>query len=308
MINAWPEYYNEFSCIASSCRHNCCIGWEIDIDADTAERYKQVGGELGERMKKCIDRTGKTEHFILDEDERCPFLNCDNLCDIILGLGEDAICNICTDHPRFRTYLSERTEIGLGLCCEEAGRIILSREVPFEVIEEGEGEYSLDEDALMDLREEIFEIMNEFERPFCRRVEAVLEICGAKMPERSIRDWARFYLGLERLDEAWTACLERLVSVEYDETDIGPLMHSRGRWFTNLFNCFIYRHLFYALDDGDIISKILFACLSCRMIAALLLSHGAPGDLETMVEYARMYSSEIEYSDENLNLIFDALM
>ncbi len=307
MINAWPEYYNEFSCIASRCRHNCCIGWEIDIDPETAERYKCVGGELGERMKKCIDWSAEEAHFILGEGERCPFLNGDDLCDIILTLGEDAICDICTDHPRFRTYLSERTEIGLGLCCEEAGRLILSRDVPFEVLEEGEGEYTLDEDMLMDLREEIFEIMNERFRPICRRMEAVLELCGEEMPERSIRDWARFYMGLERLDEAWTAALERVISGEYDETDIGPLMHSRGMWFTNLFNYFVYRHLFSALDDGDICSKLLFACLSCRMIAALLLSHGAPGDLETVVDYARMYSSEIEYSDENLGLIFDAL-
>ena len=307
MITAYPEYYKEFSCIASRCRHNCCIGWEIDIDPETAEKYRDVGGELGERMKNCIEWCDEP-HFILSEEERCPFLNERNLCDIILGLGEDAICDICTDHPRFRTYLSERTEIGLGLCCEEAARLIIGREYPMHIIEEGEGEYTLDEDALMDLREEIFDIMNDSERPICRRMESVLQLCGAEKPERSIREWAKFYMGLERLDEEWTACLQRLVSDEYDETDIGPLMHSRSRWFTNLFNYFIYRHLFAALDDGDIGSKAAFACLSCRIIAALLLTHGAAGDIETVAEYARMYSSEIEYFDENLDLIFDELV
>ena len=29
-----PDYYREFHCIADKCRHSCCIGWEIDIDAD----------------------------------------------------------------------------------------------------------------------------------------------------------------------------------------------------------------------------------------------------------------------------------
>lgn len=308
MITAFPEYYNEFTCIASRCRHNCCIGWEIDIDEESAERYKAVEGPLAERMRRCINWSAAQPHFILGEGERCPFLNERNLCDIILGLGEDTICDICTDHPRFRTFLSERTEIGLGLCCEEAGRLIIGREAPFAIVEEGEGEYTANEDALMDLREEIFDIMNDAERPVCRRMEAVLNLCGAEKPERSMRDWAKLYLGLERLDEVWTDCMERLSTADYDETDIGPLMHSRPRWFANLFNYFIYRHLFSALDDGDIASKAAFAALSCRMIAALCLTHGASGDLETIVEYARMYSSEIEYSDKNLDLIFDELV
>ena len=160
----------------------------------------------------------------------------------------------------------------------------------------------------MVLREEIFEIMGDAERPVCRRMEAVLSLCGAQLPQRGIRDWARFLMELERLDENWTVCLEKLAQADFDETDIGPLMHSRPMWFTNLFNYFIYRHLFTALDDGDIVSKVLFAALSCRIIAALLLSHGAAGDIETIADYARMYSSEIEYSDENLDLIFDALI
>ena len=35
-----PTYYKKFKCIADRCQHNCCIGWEIDIDGETPERYK----------------------------------------------------------------------------------------------------------------------------------------------------------------------------------------------------------------------------------------------------------------------------
>ena len=305
MIEVCPEYYKDFKCIASACRHSCCIGWEIDIDEESAERFKNVSGELGDKLRRCISDEGEP-HFILAENERCPFLNENNLCEIILELGEDAICQICADHPRFRTYLSERTEIGLGLCCEEAGRLIIGSEKPFALVERGEGAYTADEDALMDIREEIFDIMAE-ERPICRRMEKVLSLCGGEDISFDVREWAKFLLKLERLDENWTACLERLAFSEYDGTDVGPLMHSRSREFTNLFNYFIYRHFFSALDDGDIVSKVAFTVLSCRIIAALCLTHGSRGDLETIVEYARMFSSEIEYSDENLELIFDEL-
>ena len=49
-----PDYYKDFKCIADKCKHNCCIGWEIDIDDDTLEYYNKVGGVLGERFKENI--------------------------------------------------------------------------------------------------------------------------------------------------------------------------------------------------------------------------------------------------------------
>ncbi len=308
MILAYPEYYKDFKCIASHCRHSCCIGWEIDIDPETARLYKGVEGELGERMSRCINWTADEPHFILGEGERCPFLNKDNLCDVILALGEDAISDICSDHPRFRSYLSERTEIGLGLCCEEAGRIILSRDVPFSVIEEGEGEYTADEDYLMDFREEIFEIMNRSELPLLRRMYAAMELCEAKVPRRSIAHWSHFYIDLERLDDTWTDCLRNLVVCEDGEISPEEFMEAHPREFGNMFLYFIYRHLFTALEDGDIASKVSFAYLSCLMVAAVCVKHKGAISLDTIVDYARMYSSEIEYSDENLGLIFDELI
>lgn len=62
-----------FHCIADRCRHNCCIGWEIDVDEDSLAAYDQIGGEMGERLHKCIDRSGEMPHFLLGEQERCRF-------------------------------------------------------------------------------------------------------------------------------------------------------------------------------------------------------------------------------------------
>ncbi len=39
--------------------------------------------------------------FYMNEDGRCAFLNENNLCDIYIQLGEEALCDICTEHPRF---------------------------------------------------------------------------------------------------------------------------------------------------------------------------------------------------------------
>ena len=129
-----PDYYNEFCCIADKCRHNCCIGWEIDIDSSAYDYYRTVVGDMGERFARDIHIVDGTPCFRLGDDDRCPFLNSNNLCDIITTLGDDKLCDICTDHPRYRNYYSSRTEIGLGLCCEEAARIILTRQSKTQIV------------------------------------------------------------------------------------------------------------------------------------------------------------------------------
>ena len=120
-----PDYFPSFSCIAGACRHTCCAGWEIDIDEDTREYYRTVPGEIGKKLAENIDDSGEIPCFRMAEGMRCPFLNRDNLCELVLTLGEESLGQICSDHPRFRNFFSDRTEIGLGLTCEAAGRLIL---------------------------------------------------------------------------------------------------------------------------------------------------------------------------------------
>lgn len=141
-----PSYCGSFQCIASRCRDNCCIGWEIDIDEETDQFYRTVKGEFGKRLEDGISREG-TPHFRLKgEQERCAFLNDSNLCDIFIHLGEEHLCGICREHPRFYEWYEEIpglldwTETGLGLCCEEAARLFVSESGPLRLTVEWESE------------------------------------------------------------------------------------------------------------------------------------------------------------------------
>lgn len=70
----YPDYYGKFKCIADRCTDSCCIGWEIDIDRESAERYNQCGGALGRRLSENIALSEDgTCSFILGENERCRF-------------------------------------------------------------------------------------------------------------------------------------------------------------------------------------------------------------------------------------------
>lgn len=298
-----PDYFNKFSCIADKCSHSCCVGWEIDIDKDTYSYYKSVGGELGEALKANIAVCDGTASFTLDENERCPFLEKDGLCRLIKELGEASLCNICADHPRFRSFYSKRTEIGLGLCCEAAADLILSQthKVALVTLEDTKENLTEDEKYLLGYRNQLFTIAQDREFTVEERLENLLDFCGIDLPEKSFSEWAEIFLSLERLDEVWTDKLNLL-----KEAETYAIPSSLEIPFEQLLIYLLYRHIPSALDDGDIASKIGFAVLSVRIIAAIL-SREEKQDFDTLKELCRLYSSEIEYSDENLNAIWDLI-
>ena len=158
MIRRVPMYYKAFTCIASDCKDNCCVGgWEIDIDEETAQYYKSLPGSFGDRLRAAIGRTDE-DCFLLNEG-RCPFLDEQNLCEIYGTLGEDKMGVVCTQFPRYSEYYGTVKETGLGLACEEAARIILSNREPFSMETE-----SLQEEAVQDeefdavLAEQLYEV------------------------------------------------------------------------------------------------------------------------------------------------------
>ncbi len=302
-----PDYYKNFRCIGGVCGHNCCIGWEIDIDPESAVRYAQVSGPMGKRLKENIAQA-ETPHFILGQGERCPFLNGENLCDLILGLGEDSLCQICRDHPRFFNILDDRTEAGLGLCCEEAGRLILGKESP--VILEGAAE---EETGILQLRQGIFCCLQDRSRPVELRVDEMLRICGTCLPKAPLKDWAELFLSLERLDESWTKLLRRLQNIGLETEDFAAFSrHMAGREteYEQFLVYLIYRHFAAAESEADAAARAAFAALGfvlLRALGAMIYKEQGAFSFEDQVELARLFSSEIEYSDENLDILLDCL-
>ncbi len=298
MLTVYPDYYPAFRCLAGACRHSCCVGWEIDIDEQTMERYKAVPGDLGRRLQEQIS-TDDPPHFLLGPGERCPFLNENNLCDLILAGGETMLCQICDDHPRFYNHLPGRREMGLGLCCEGAAALVLNRREPVRLVEVGETEApDPDCQALLGLRERAFALAQDRTLPLARRMDRLLALCGGCDPGHPAL-WADVLLELERLDEGWTALVQRLAQA-------GPRLplpeDDDPVWEQLLVYC-LYRYLPQAWEDGDAGSKAGFAVFTVRLLQALSTLHPET----TMTELARMWSCEIEYSTENVDRLMEEL-
>lgn len=311
MLTVYPDYYKDFRCIADKCKHNCCIGWEIEIDEETDAHYKCIAktqSPLGERLKNSIDRSGDTPCFITDKNKRCPFLNSQNLCDIITTLGEEHLCTICTEHPRFHNELPDRTESGLGMCCEEAARIILTKSEPVSLVYEGEKEF---EDEIVDLRDEIITLLQNRSKTMDERITDMLTLCNISLPYTDISSYTDLFISLERLDPKWTEELNSLK--EYCKNNLPTDSVSCSKENESMYEQFcvylVYRHLANAPDLYEAALRASFAALSFMLLKSLYTMHTETSETskELFIDLCRMYSSEIEYSDENLYILLDNL-
>ena len=264
------------------------------MDEDSLARFLAEEGPLGDKLRANIAQEDGCAHFILGEEERCPFLQADGLCEIILQRGEDALCQICADHPRFRSFFTGRTEIGLGLCCEAAAELILSRREPVRLIEEGAcPDLPEDEQALLTLRARLIALAQDRSQPMETRLAQLLALSGLTPPE----DWVGALLSLERLDESWTRLLESVPAV---------LPEAPADWeipLEQLLCYFLYRHLPGALEDDDIPGRMALCVFATRCVRDAALAAGIP-----LAEAARMFSAEVEYSEENIGALLDGML
>ena len=286
MLYVRPNFYDGFRCLAAACRHSCCVGWEIDVDAESLAYYKNIDGALGRELRASIALT-PTPHFRLAEGERCPFLRGDGLCRLIIALGEDSLCDICALHPRFFNDYPGREEAGLGLCCEEAARLLTAGEGHLRLVTESDGEEEAEPTPLLRLRDEIFAVLSDDALSLTERMRRGMQRLNRPLAAFHADEAARFFLTLERMDPAWTALLQKLGAggEAAPEPRLSTLRYARVAEYL------VYRHFASAETPERAAGLLQFCFYAVRLIAALETYSG---------EALRLFSAEIEYSDENV--------
>lgn len=314
MIIKVPSFYKEFKCIGSKCTDNCCIGWEIDIDENTMDFYKSVGGDFGKRLKNNIEES----HFKLNESERCPFLNKNNLCDIIINLGEEHICEICTQHPRFHAWFGDYKESGLGLCCEEAVRIFLESPLEFETYETDEptDEADFNRDLLkigLNLRENLYEIFIRNNCDIFAKLNSALkfaceyENCDS---EDFYREDIPYFLEIifetakraEPIENAWSEKLEALIArKEFITSKFFDVTSQDNERYSKIAIYLIYRYfLKNFVFDSFTVQTVFTVCFFISLLRCLDTVFG-----NNEINNIKLLSKQIEYSEENLNMLYD---
>ncbi|EJT6340751.1 flagellin lysine-N-methylase [Clostridium perfringens] len=146
-----PKYMNDFKCIGPNCIDTCCAGWDINIDENTFKKYESDKGNLKELINgKYLKNSESGDSFNygfmkITEDNKCPFLNENLLCEIHGKCGEESLSITCRRYPRVFNIIDDIYEkSGLPSCEEICSKAFLNKEkMEFIEIEE-----DLDEDSI----------------------------------------------------------------------------------------------------------------------------------------------------------------
>lgn len=331
--------FSSFRCLADRCPDTCCAGWEIDLDADTLARYDRLPGPLGQRVRSKIQQADGYTFFAL-EHGRCPFLNGDGLCELILAQGDDLLSVTCREHPRFVEEYGGLRETCLSISCPEAARLLLEGPVELVTREDAtpwEEDWELDEDLLAELLEcrKLLFSMAHAQRPMLERLSIIIEAAGemqsslgarAEISQADIIE-TRVFRPEPDTPTALTKYFSQ-VAVPCRSLDLAGFWAAmQGMEFTgpklpallkglapdipeDLFNkvqterlltYFLYRYVLRAVWDGALAEKVLFCVYSTAAILALSQTIPGPDALQAA---ASLYSREAEHSDENLALLY----
>lgn len=212
MQYTYPDYYNEFRCIACKCPDTCCAGWQIVIDDETLKKYSELDDThlFKQRLNSSID--WDEEVFKQDKRRRCAFLNDNDLCDLYTALGEENLCHTCATYPRHIEEFENLREVTLSLSCPEVARILMGKKekVTFYMEETSEEEnYDEYEDfddlmfgILQDIRSDMTDIMQDRSLPLAHRIKTIWQM--ADELQTHIDDGDLFYCEevLEKYEEA----------------------------------------------------------------------------------------------------------
>jgi lysine-N-methylase len=275
------------------------------IDSDSLNAYKNDQSSFAPTLKSGINF--KKSKFKADKKMRCAFLNNKGLCEIIINLGEKSLCQVCRDHPRFRSFLGDTIEMGLGFCCEEATRFILTFPDKIERIlvseDKAETELDLNQKFIVEFRQNALDIVQDRTTVIDKRMEKLLTLCKVDLSKLNHKKIVNTFLSFERLDKSWTNRLKSIRNQKLLTTTPQNLSHFCEQFLSNG----LYRHVLGAEDTMSARARVVALIISWWIIQTLLEKEQENEQpLSRLIDLVRAFSSEVEYSDKNLNKLFSS--
>ena len=310
----YPDYFHQFACIAGSCPDSCCKEWDVTVDDASAAMYRALEGPLGDDLRRVLEDEDGQTLMRQTPDRRCPMWRQDGLCRIQAELGEDALCQVCTDFPRLRHDYGDFVELGLELSCPEAARLILQSPSPATIRTEVPGgedpEYDPTDMAILQETRQQAHAIVDAGLPYADalaalllygyRAQAVLD--GEDMmsfdPQTAAEE-ARSLAQPGNMEEIFALyrTLEILTPKWNDLLKGKPVQNPWTPAHRAMARYFIDRYWLQAVSDLDLVGRVKFIIISCLMVRAL--------PMET-VEAAQLYSKEIENNTDNVYALLDA--
>ncbi|MGN0522007.1 MAG: flagellin lysine-N-methylase, partial [Eubacterium sp.] len=296
MILRTLSFYKDFNCIAGACPDSCCQGWEVDVDADSLNYYKNITGEIKARIDSVLDKDEfKNTIFRLADKKRCPFLNNENLCDMHIAIGGEHTPYTCRMFPRFINDFGSVREMGVSFSCPVASDMMYNLKEPMSFSDEqNDLPPVLNEiDAatyffLVKARKKAFSIVQNREATLNERLIELLDY-GKELQ----KDMEEYSEGGDKIDFFDVFKNPELINPQWLEKVNSPTVKpvKNEAFNENIASYFIFRYFLTAVDDYDVLSKIKMA------VIGVLVNTYFGEDSWTI----HLWSKETEHSQYNMD-------
>ena len=291
-----------------------------------------------------------------------PILKC-------IHMGEEALSEVCTEYPRFSLWYADVQQKCLSLSCEEAGRLLFSKEEPVEFTEvELPGVSACGEEDGYDTESMYSEELQYFLEQTQNEAIAILQNREVSVEDRmkqylSYLSWVQAKLNRTNLDAgeslAYTdAELEEEIPVlEFPLLDATFEQHTKrmdifkelevldGEWenvkksmqdklsqstyndyflaffhssayierdYENLLVYFTFRYFMNSYYNLDVLSygklAVVFTLMVRDMDMLRFEENGGAFSRADRVDTARIFSKEVEHSEENVEYVREEIM
>ncbi|WP_394523940.1 flagellin lysine-N-methylase [Lacrimispora sp. JR3] len=127
-----PSWYDRFQCKGGDCSYNCCQCWEISMSREKYRNWRKkkvVGRDAWDKTIEIYSPDKKTESnyakFILDEENKCPMLTEEGLCQAQKKYGYTILSNTCQSFPRQSHRYLDQVECSMSLGCEKVLELLM---------------------------------------------------------------------------------------------------------------------------------------------------------------------------------------
>ncbi|MBO7187072.1 MAG: flagellin lysine-N-methylase [Clostridia bacterium] len=317
MKNVYFNCYENFKCLAGNCPETCCSGWKIEIDSKTLKSYQTTNNEY---CKTILKNTKNGKFFKNKKDGDCPFLNKEKLCEIIINLGENYLCEVCKNHPRFIFNLGTIKEINFSLSCEEAVNLLLNEKNLTLTEKQVDNEISpvlLDADRYLWLsfsRNTILEHVKSADLSMQELLSTIIEYglildknetdltnnpiqtkSNLKLTE------SEFIKILSVIKKLKIKNQELIYFLSFNENDLNFELSKNKNAYKNLISSLIFYHFYKGLDKYHVLTIIKYVVTEVLTIATINTN------LQDLNKSIRLFTREIEHDDKNFNKLISKL-
>ena len=127
-----PSWYDRFQCKGGDCSYNCCQSWDISMSKDEYRKWRKkkvVEREKWDQTIQIQPLNKKTDanyaKFILDQENKCPMLAEDGLCQAQKSHGYTILSHTCQTFPRQAHRYLDQVECSMSLGCERVLELLM---------------------------------------------------------------------------------------------------------------------------------------------------------------------------------------